>query len=87
MGKEYTAKVFKSGNSLALRLPKALGLEEGTEMVVREMQHGYSIEPVAQPKQKIDLGGIYGSKPGLKPLGTDDRALAGRALDWQGKRA
>ena len=23
MGKEYRAKVFKSGNSLALRLPKA----------------------------------------------------------------
>ena len=28
----YRAKVFKSGNSLALRLPKALGLEAGMEM-------------------------------------------------------
>ena len=37
MGKEYRAKVFKSGNSLALRLPKALGLEEGAEMVVRAL--------------------------------------------------
>ncbi len=26
MTKEYRAKVFKSGNSVALRLPKALGI-------------------------------------------------------------
>ena len=46
MTKEYRAKVFKSGNSLALRLPKALGIEEGTEMIVREergeFRFGYS---------------------------------------------
>ena len=34
MGAEYRAKVFKSGNSLALRLPKALGISDGDEMVV-----------------------------------------------------
>ena len=28
MGKDYQAKVFRSGNSLALRLPAALGLAE-----------------------------------------------------------
>lgn len=34
MGKEYTAKIFKSGNSVALRLPKALGITEGDEIVI-----------------------------------------------------
>ena len=34
MPREYRAKVFKSGNSLALRLPKALGIAEGEDMVV-----------------------------------------------------
>ncbi len=34
MGKEYRAKVFKSGNSLALRLPKSLGVEEGDDIVI-----------------------------------------------------
>src|SRR3546814_20387486 len=29
MTKEYPAKVFKSGNSVALRLPKALGQKDG----------------------------------------------------------
>ena len=33
MGNEYRAKVFKSGNSVALRLPKALGLKDGDEML------------------------------------------------------
>ncbi|RYY44427.1 MAG: AbrB/MazE/SpoVT family DNA-binding domain-containing protein, partial [Sphingomonadales bacterium] len=32
MGDEYRAKTFKSGNSVALRLPKALGIKEGMEM-------------------------------------------------------
>lgn len=68
MTKEYKAKVFKSGNSLALRLPKALGLEEGTEMVLREMQQGYSLEPAEQPKRKIDVSGFAGKAPWLKPL-------------------
>ncbi len=34
MTDEYRAKVFKSGNSLALRLPKALGFAEGEDVVV-----------------------------------------------------
>ena len=34
MGEEYRAKVFKSGNSLALRLPKSLGLNDGEEVVM-----------------------------------------------------
>lgn len=80
MGKEYRAKVFKSGNSLALRLPKALGLEEGTEMVVREMQQGYSLEPVEKPRRKIDVSGFAGKAPWLKPLPRYDFEDAPR--DW-----
>jgi antitoxin VapB len=66
MGKEYRAKVFKSGNSLALRLPKALGMKEGQEMIVREERSGFAAEPVPTEPKKIDLSGIYGSIPGLK---------------------
>ena len=60
-----TTKTFKSGNSVALRLPKALGIKEGTEMTVREERGRYIIEPLEKPKKKIDLTGIYGSAPGL----------------------
>ena len=65
MSTEYRAKVFKSGNSLALRLPKALGLKEGTEMIVREDQAKYSFEPAEQPKPKLDISGFWGKAKGL----------------------
>ncbi|WP_077148004.1 AbrB/MazE/SpoVT family DNA-binding domain-containing protein [Sphingopyxis sp. KK2] len=66
MTKEYRAKVFKSGNSLALRLPKALGLEEGTEMIVREEHGEFRFEPAEKPKAKLDISGFWGKAPGLK---------------------
>lgn len=34
MGNEYRAKVFKSGNSVALRLPKDLGFAHGEDVTV-----------------------------------------------------
>ncbi|OJW67400.1 MAG: hypothetical protein BGO57_08270 [Sphingomonadales bacterium 63-6] len=85
MGKEYRAKVFKSGNSLALRLPKALGLEEGSEMVLREVQQGYSLEPLEKPKRKIDVSRFAGKAPWLAPLQPDDRQFEERELDWEGR--
>lgn len=72
MTKEIRAKTFKSGNSVALRLPKALGIKEGVEMKVREEHGRYVVEPVGMEKRKIDLTGIAGSCPGLKPLPRED---------------
>jgi len=86
MGEEYRAKIFKSGNSLALRLPKALGLKEGAEVVLREERTGFSVEPLAEKPKKIDLSGIAGSIPWLKPIPPEDRIFEERELDWAGKR-
>jgi antitoxin VapB len=80
MTKEYRAKVFKSGNSVALRLPKALGVEEGVEMLVREEGGKYTFEPAPRAKRKIDLTGIAGSMPWLKPLPRED--FDDRPRDW-----
>lgn len=66
MSKEYRAKVFKSGNSLALRLPKELGLQEGSTMVLREEQSGYTFQPEDAPKAKLDISGFWGKAPWLK---------------------
>lgn len=68
MGKVYRAKVFKSGNSLALRLPKELGMKEGATMVLREERAGFVVEPEDAPRKKIDISGFAGKAPGLKPL-------------------
>ena len=78
-------RTFKSGNSVAVRLPKALGIEAGTEMRVREERGKYVLEPIDTQPKKIDLTGIYGSIPGLKPLRPEDRIMEPRELDWEGK--
>jgi len=85
MAKEYRAKVFKSGNSVALRLPKALGLKEGDEMVLREDRGKFEFEPAAGKGDRIDLTGIWGSVPGIKPLTREEREFEERELDWEGK--
>jgi len=79
-----TTKTFKSGNSVAVRLPKALGIEAGTEMRVREERGKYVLEPVKEDQKRIDLTGIYGSCPGLKPV--KRLKMVPRELDWEGKR-
>lgn len=65
MDKEYKAKVFKSGNSLALRLPKELGLKEGSTMVLREEQSGYHFEPEEAPRKKLDVDKFWGKAKGM----------------------
>lgn len=79
------SRTFKSGNSVALRLPKALGIDAGIEMTVREEAGRYIVEPVKAERKTIDLTGIYGSCPGLKPLRPEDRIMEPRELDWEGK--
>ncbi len=78
-----TTKTFKSGNSVAVRLPKVLGIKEGTEMRVREERGRYVLEPVEPEKpRKIDLTGIWGSCPALKPLAPDEREFEESDRPW-----
>jgi antitoxin VapB len=94
MTKEVRSRTFKSGNSVALRLPKALGIKEGTEMTVREEQGRYVVEPVEPLKKKIDLSGIAGACPDLKPLSREEREIDHspgfeelmRRADWKNPR-
>jgi antitoxin VapB len=78
-------KTFKSGNSVAVRIPASLGVAAGVEMTVREERGRYIVEPVAPEPKKIDLTGIAGSMPWLKPLAPEERIMEPRELDWEGK--
>jgi antitoxin VapB len=67
MSETYRTKVFKSGNSVAMRLPKGLGVEEGTEMnVVRESPTSFRFEPVDAPRPKLDVDRFWGKAKGLQ---------------------
>jgi antitoxin VapB len=80
-------KTFKSGNSVAVRLPKSLGVEPGVEMTVREERGRYIVEPVEAPRRKIDLTGIYGSGAGLRPLTDDEREIEPSLIDPRSRRS
>lgn len=67
MGQEYTAKSFKSGNSVAIRIPAALGVEPDQEwIVVRDESGDLLIRPKPQAKTKLDVSKFWGKAKGLK---------------------
>ena len=73
MNDEYQGKTFKSGNSVALRLPKGMGVPEGTEMrMVKEAPMSFRIEPVDAPRRTIDISGFAGKMPGFRPAPRED---------------
>jgi antitoxin VapB len=81
MGREWKTKTFKSGNSVAMRLPKALGLAEGDEVVIVQHQDGtYSFW-----KESDDLSvlmSLYGSmSPGFMKEGRGDIEQDDRVWD------
>jgi len=79
----FKAKVFKSGNSLALRLPAGLGLTAGTEMELRvEDGESFSFEPSDRPRRKFNVAKVWGSAAGLELIGAEDRVFAERKLLW-----
>lgn len=76
-------KVFKSGNSVAVRLPKALGVTEGTEMRVREERGRYVLEPVNAGKRKFNIAKVAGSARNLQYIKPEDRVFRERPLLWE----
>ena len=68
-------KVFKTGNSNAVRFPASFAVEPGMVVEVREEQSRWIVEKVAEAPKLIDLTGIWGSLPHLKPIASEDRAF------------
>ena len=78
-----TTKTFKSGNSVAVRLPKTLGIREGTEMRVREERGRYVLEPVAEERPgKFDLTRIWGSVADVQPIDRDREEWEDIPREW-----
>ena len=81
MAKEFRAKVFKSGNSCALRLPRELGLAEGEEMVI--VPHDDGRFTLWKQNDALDvLMSLYGSmSPGFMKEGRGDIDQENRGWD------
>ena len=82
MNESFRTKIFKSGNSYAVRLPRSLGVTEEGDATVREERGRFIVEPSQREPQMIDLAGIYGSIRGIERQSFDHKRL-----DWEGRRA
>lgn len=76
--RDYRAKVFKSGNSLALRLPAELRLAAGMEMNLRVEGDTYIIEPINAPVRRFAIDKVWGSASDLELIKPEDRIFADR---------
>lgn len=82
--KHYRAKVFKSGNSLAVRIPAGTKLAAGMEMeLIVEDGEFLSLEPVERPKRKFNIAKVAGSARDLQFIKDEDRLFEERPLLWE----
>lgn len=81
---EVDSKTFKSGNSVAVRLPKELGFEEGQEITIRKIGSRVEILPKRNdrltPAELVARLREIGPPPGprvgrLKPIFPKRRGL------------
>lgn len=77
----HKVKVFKSGNSLAVRIPAGTKLSAGTEMeLIVEDGRFLSYEPANQPKRKFNIAKVAGSATDLHLIAAEDRLFDDRPL-------
>jgi len=78
----FRTRTFKSGNSLALRLPAGVRLVPGMEIDLRVEDGVYgSFEPVGEAKRRFNVDKVWGSASGLTPIDPDSRSFRTRPLD------
>lgn len=84
MGKEYSAKSFKSGNSVAMRIPAALGVKPDEDWTVIEEDGKLIFEPREKPKRKFNIEAVWGiaKGAGLQFIKPEDRVFKERPLLW-----
>lgn len=85
MGQEYPAKTFQSGNSVALRLPKALGFKAGEAATITQEENGdLVVKRAERPKRKFNIEKVWGcaAGSGLQYIKPEDRIFEHRPLLW-----
>jgi antitoxin VapB len=84
LGEQYSAKSFKSGNSVAIRMPAALGVRPDKDWIVEERDGEYVIRARDAPKRKFDIDAVWGiaKGTGLQYIKDEDRVFEERPLLW-----
>lgn len=78
MTKEFPARSFKSGNSVAIRMPAALGIEPDRDWTVIRENDRIVIEAKDKPKRKFNIAKVAGSARGLRYVEPESRLFEPR---------
>jgi antitoxin VapB len=73
MSKEFPARSFKSGNSVAIRMPAALGIEPDKDWTVVREDDRIVIEAKDKPKRKFNIAKVAGSARSLRYIEPESR--------------
>lgn len=64
MGREWPTRSFKSGNSVALRIPAGVGMEPNKEWILEEREGNLIVRAADQPKRKFNIDKVRGCAKG-----------------------
>lgn len=75
----HRTKIFKSGNSLAVRIPAGTALKAGMEMELTVEDGQYlSYDPVEAPKRKFNIAKVAGCAKAIKYIEPESRLFEPR---------
>jgi len=72
MGQEYNARSFRSGNSVAIRMPAILGVEPGADWTVVAQGDDLVLSRKKPARRTIDVSGFAGKAPGIRLAPRED---------------
>lgn len=80
MGREWPTRSFKSGNSVAVRIPAGLGREPNKDWVIVERDRELILRETDKPKRKFNIDKIWGCAKGsgMKPFEPEERLFEER---------
>lgn len=84
MGREWPTRSFKSGNSVAVRIPAGLKLEANKDWVLIEREGELVLRERDKPKRKFNIDKVWGCAigSGLQLIKDEDRVFEHRPLLW-----
>lgn len=84
MRREWPTRSFKSGNSVAVRIPAGVGLEANQNWVLIQRNDELIIRPADKPKRKFNIDKVRGCAKGsgLRFITDEERVFEPRSLLW-----
>ena len=84
MTEQFKAKSFMSGNSVAMRLPKGLGVDPGLDWIVEWRGNDLVFQAKDRPKRKFNIDKVWGigAGTGLELRKPEDRDFEPSRRVW-----